>query len=353
MKNLPTKPSPFKIEYWLKKGFSNDESIEKVRIHRLKCIRTLESFIYNHGEINGLLKFKEFCDKSKHTLESFMKKYGKEDGKLKWDAYLKTKDSNSEKWALKKSNGDVYKANEILKERKKNVIVTLDKLIIKYNDIELAKEKLKDINKRKDSSSLKYFIKKTNGDLKLATILYKERSLKKDCMSINFFLKKTNGDLKLAKDLQVSELNRRNISFCIASKESLVYFIPLYKYLRKNGFKRSDIFLGVNGSYEYKLHDVDKNITFSYDFTVPSLGLIIEYHGEKFHPNIKKYGVNKLRENRWGKHFRLDLDKSILKDKTKKELAITNNFEYIELWSSDSEEINKEKIIKFLKINKL
>ena len=163
---------------------------------------------------------------------------------------------------------------------------------------------------------------------------------------INFFLKKSNGDLKLAKLLQIEEIKRRDVSFCTASKESLNYFIPLYKYLRKNGIERNDIFLGVSGSYEYRLHDLENNLTFSYDLTILSLNIIIEYHGEKFHPNIEKYGLNRLKEDKWGKYFRLNLEESITKDINKKQLALKNGFDYLELWSSDSEDINKEKINK-------
>lgn len=349
MEKISGKITPFKIEYWLNKGYSENESNEKVRIHKLKCGRKLENFIYNHGEINGPIKYKEFCEKSKHTLETFITKYGDIDGKNKWCEYLKSKDSNSKTWALKKSNGDINIANEMLSKRKGSVVLSLEKLIKKYGDIDIAKNKLIEINKNKDGSSLSYFLKKTNGDRKKAIKLFQESSSKKDCMSINFFLKKTNGDLELAKKLQIEELKKRDVSFFIASKESLKYFIPLYKYLRKNGVERNDIFLGVKGSYEYRLHDLEKNLTFSYDFTITSLNLIIEYHGEKFHPNIQKYGVKKLKEDNWGKYFRLNLDESIKKDEIKKELALKNGFEYLELWSSDTEEINKNKINKLIK----
>jgi hypothetical protein len=349
MEKISSKTTPFKIEYWLGKGFSENEAIDKVKIHKLKCGRTLESFIFNHGEVDGLIKYKEFCDKSKHTLETFVFKYGEVDGTNKWFEYLKTKDSNSKDWALKKSNGDINIANEMLIERKKSVVVSLEKLIKKYGDINIAKTKLNEINQNKDGSSMNYFLKKTNGDRKKAIDLYQKFSLKKDCMSINFFLKKTNGDLKLAKILQIEELKKRDVSFFTASKESLKYFIPLYKHLRKNGVERNDIFLGVSGSYEYRLHDLENNLTFSYDLTILSLNIIIEYHGEKFHPNIQKYGVSKLKEDAWGKYFRLNLEESITKDKNKKQLALKNGFDYLELWSSDSEVINKEKINKIIK----
>jgi len=82
----------------------NNESIEKVRLHKLKCGRTLESFIFNHGEIYGPLKYQEFCDKSKHTLEMFIIKWGEHDGNLKWGNYIELWSSDSEKINKEKIN---------------------------------------------------------------------------------------------------------------------------------------------------------------------------------------------------------------------------------------------------------
>ena len=183
MEKISGKITPFKIEYWLNKGYSENESNEKVRIHKLKCGRKLENFIYNHGEINGPIKYKEFCEKSKHTLETFITKYGDIDGKNKWCEYLKSKDSNSKTWALKKSNGDINIANEMLSKRKESVVLSLEKLIKKYGDIDIAKNKLIEINKNKDGSSLSYFLKKTNGDRKKAIKLFQESSSKIDSVA--------------------------------------------------------------------------------------------------------------------------------------------------------------------------
>lgn len=46
--------------------------------------------------------YNEYCEKSKHTLEIYIEKYGEIEGQIKYNEYLKTKDSNSYEWALKK-----------------------------------------------------------------------------------------------------------------------------------------------------------------------------------------------------------------------------------------------------------
>jgi hypothetical protein len=66
------------------------------------------------------------------------------------------------------------------------------------------------------------------------------------------------------------------------SKESLRFFIPLYRKLRKLGFKRTDIYWGISGSREYATHVKGKN--FFYDFTIKSKKIIIEYNNLFWHP---------------------------------------------------------------------
>ena len=337
--------TPFNIEYWINKGLTEEEAMIKIEEYKFKCGSKLENFIKRHGEEIGTVKHNEFREKSKHTLETFIIKYGEDIGREKYGEYLKTKDSNSFDWALKKANGDVELAEEIVKKRKKSTTVNLESMIKKYGDIDIAKEELSKIHKNRDGSSINYFLKKTNGDKKKAKELYHTHSIKKDCMSINYFLRKSNGDLELAKILQAKEINKRSVSFFKASKESLKIFIPLYKYLRKNGIFRDDIYLGVKGSNEFKLHDLTRNKTYSYDFTITSLKTIVEYHGERFHPNVEKYGFDYLKEN-WGKEFNVNLEEKIDFDLNKKQTAIDNGYDYIEIWSSDDENTINEKLLK-------
>jgi hypothetical protein len=78
-----------------------------------------------------------------------------------------------------------------------------------------------------------------------------------------------------------------------ASRESLRYFIPMYKFCRRNGIDRDDIMLGLSGSKEFV---ISRNIprkgdrgnkfrTFRFDFTILSKKLIFEYNHIDFHPD--------------------------------------------------------------------
>ena len=63
-----------------------------------------------------------------------------------------------------------------------------------------------------------------------------------------------------------------------ASRESLRYFIPLYKFCRRNDIKRDDIMVGLSGSKEFTIvRDIPRKgkrghrfRTFRFDFTILS-----------------------------------------------------------------------------------
>lgn len=78
----------------------------------------------------------------------------------------------------------------------------------------------------------------------------------------------------------------------VASYESLKYFIPLYKFCRRNGIERDDIMIGVSGSKEFVIKRNIKRIgkrgvdrQFRFDFTILSKKLIFEYNHIDFHPD--------------------------------------------------------------------
>lgn len=117
------------------------------------------------------------------------------------------------------------------------------------------------------------------------------------------------------------------------SKESLKFFKPLYKKLRKNGIKKEDIYWGIKGSKEYRLKSNLKNYNFFYDFTIKSKKIIIEYHNLFWHPRSNEIWKGIISE-----------EDAIARDKEKKDLAIQNGFQYIEVWN-DSNFKEKEKEI--------
>jgi hypothetical protein len=112
----------------------------------------------------------------------------------------------------------------------------------------------------------------------------------------------------------------------------------------------------VVGNKEFNLFDKERKKHFYYDFTIPELKLIFEYHGEKFHPHhsiinlkdwkslpiIKREGKTFIRESPDGIEVR---EKDIKKEK----LAKINGFKYHIIWSSDNKEEAVNNILKIIK----
>jgi len=161
-------------------------------------------------------------------------------------------------------------------------------------------EELNDIRSRQDSGSYEYCLRKTNYNISDAKKLHKELATKR---------------------------TSRIFPFGRASKESLKYFIPLYRQLRNIGINRHNIYFGVKGSREYHLFSED-SVKF-YDFTILCQKLIIEYDGIYWHSSIN------AKDN----------------DKLKTQLAIKNGFKILRISSNDSVEHNKKMINEFIKQN--
>lgn len=129
-----------------------------------------------------------------------------------------------------------------------------------------------------------------------------------------------------------------------ASEESLINFAEIIEILNANNIAYK---LGVDGNSEWFIVDTESAACYFYDLTIPSLSIIIEYHGSKFHPN-----PDNLQE--WADWQQLYTGKSAAeayaKDQFKKKLAENNGWAYFEIYAK-SDKINaiKTKIIDEIK----
>jgi very-short-patch-repair endonuclease len=131
-----------------------------------------------------------------------------------------------------------------------------------------------------------------------------------------------------------------------ASKESMNVFWPLIDWLfEKNICEFKDIYLGIPESHEYFLNAKKQlNRFYKYDFTIPKFNIIIEYNGEAFHPNPKwlKDAFDKWKN--WQNHFNFKSANDIyIENLQKLNFARNKGFTVLELWSSDSVEVNINK----------
>jgi len=77
---------------------------------------------------------------------------------------------------------------------------------------------------------------------------------------------------------------------------------------------------------------------FFYDFVIPKIKVIIEYNGEKFHPNPNV--LNEKEWEIWKTPFGVNADNQFLYQKEKLDLAISAHYNILEIWSSTTKEVN-------------
>ena len=315
--NNRKRSSVYDVLYWIKKGFTESEAINKIKEYKSNKATTLINFIKKYGEIEGREKYNDFVNKSKHTKEKFIIKYGNS-GLDKWKEYKKTKDSNSYSWALTKCDGDIEKANELLIRRKKTVRINLDFALKKFNnDIKLANEWLYIVNKKK-------------------------------AIDFNWALRKTN-TYNEAVNLYTELLDKRKVKFGNASYESSKYFDDLY-------FKYKDLYrvnYGKFDSNEMFLYDKVNSKSYCYDFSILDKKIIIEFNGIKFHPRLEKYTIKETIDIMPFIKDELSVIQTDNYQKNKWKLAEDLGYKILLIWSDDSQEYNTNKINEFLKQNKI
>lgn len=157
------------------------------------------------------------------------------------------------------------------------------------------------------------------------------------------FLERQSKWQKTLKSKPASELQMINVKKCVAfakaSKASLILFDDLInQILSRTNIKREQIYVGKDETKEYFICE-NKKIYF-YDFCIPHLNLIIEFHGLGFHYDEK---TNIIPNN----FFNLDIDEIKNKDRVKKSIAESNGFEYYVVWQN-KEEVYDEHVEKLL-----
>jgi len=194
-----------------------------------------------------------------------------------------------------------------------------------------------------------YFFQSENGKFTKKTLKehygYTEEEIlaffkSKDSTSIEWALRKTDGNFENAKRLHEKRISDCNITRGKASKESLRIFEPLTKWLLEVGFLESQIFYGSGKHQERFLYDDVLRKVYFYDYSVftEKSKVIIEFHGVKFHP----------KENEIHSFIPIfETSKSPLelfeKDQSKKICALRNGYHYLELWSDEDNKLNKAK----------
>jgi len=282
--------------------------------------RNEEFFIKKYNEKKGKIKYNNFINNHKYsyTEEAYIKKYGvkgieikKSIDKSKALSIDKMGKDKWDKWRFKWSNKKSDYINKYGQE------IGLEK----YNNY---------VKEKKYKSSLQYYIDQygEKAGLDKWQKLCKSQGINKKNL-INKYGKK-EGLIKYKNFINSSVIN--NVKFNNSSKEAWNFFKPIIKYCFSIGILKSDIYIGTCNRNEFFLK-TNESIYF-YDFCIRSKKIIIEYHGEKFHPNPN---WNNETWSNWKSLFsNISADKKRKQDIVKQNCAKKHNFNIEEVFSSDN-----------------
>ena len=277
------------------------------------------------------IKYKELLSYS-HSIDYLLEKHGEE-------AYsIREKINKSKGITLEKmiSKYGVYLGLEKYTNWLDSIKITENNFIKKYGEEE-GKKKFKKLRKQRKESYYIYKNKYSDDEW--------EKKKKEHAITLEKMISKYGEKIgKIKYNTWLEKVS--NISN--VSKESHDnIFNEIYNYCITLNIKEDDIYYGIYNK-EYFIYDSLLNKYNLYDFTIPMIKLIIEYHGEIFHYNERIHNINE--SNPFGVSFK----KLKIKDDYKRKLAIKNGFTIIEIFSDSifNKEINKIKEIIYERIKK-
>lgn len=278
------KGSAYSKQYWLDRGLGED----KVEEH-IKTLRpvNIEYWVKNgFTEEEGVLQIE---GQKMVSLRGCVARFGEKDGELKW----KERENKRSEVGKKGSAGLQYWLNKGFSE---------DEAKVKRSEKQTTFSKEICIQKYGEEEGLKIFTERQNKWSKSLT---------------------SGGNLKMGYSKISQEL--------------------FYKLLENYDIKnRNEIYFGSHNK-EFKLNKcVSEGGIWLYDFADTKYKKIIEFHGDMFHGNPKKY---KADDNPHPFRKNITAQEMWDKDKRKHDIAIENGYEVLVVWDSEYRWGNKQEII--------
>ena len=286
--------------------FGLEEGTKLYNERNSKRAHTLDNFIRLYGEINGPIKYKSAIDnKGGCKLENMVALYGETEGEKRWNDWKDRCKSSEENF-------------------------------IKRHGEELGKQKWQEF-KDKAISSEKNFIRrhgKVEGKKKYKQFCQRSANTKENFIRVHGL---EEGE-KRWNDYKNSNAGYK------ASKESLDFFEPITKHLLNMGVEMEDIWFGGDDSMEFKIENGDK--LYSYDYTILSKKIIIEFNGNHVHPSKELLGEN---WDSWRCAWSGETaDQKHSQDMEKLKIAEKEGFTVIEVWDFKDKNESLEKCIKIV-----
>lgn len=320
------KVGKFTTTYWEQRGWSKEDALTKREENRVNNIPQGSPMQVKYWEkrINPKTDNNYTREESEYKIRSQRKfniEYWIERGLTKDEAILKIKDIQKENSAKrKKYHGVTWNQFEYWMKKEK---ITEEE----------AKKKVSELQKTFDLEKIIKRYGKIEGTIRYENMC---KNLS-NSQSLNGFINRYGIDEGNKKYI---ETIIKRCSNTYTSKESLILFKKIYKKIRKY-LQRNEIYWGISGSKEYFLYNKDSKKVFFYDFTIPRLKIIIEYHGKRYHPNPK---WDQEKWNKWnfmGLNAKEKRDIDVYKNK----VAENYGFEVIEIFSDEVNESTIELII--------
>ena len=254
---------------------------------------TLKRLCLIHGDVVGAAKFKSYCDKQAltNTFEYKRDKYGW--SQEQFDEYNQSRACTLDN-LIKRHGKDVgTKKWQEYVDRQSYAGCKLEYFVEKYGD-EMGKQKYEDVNLAK-SHSLESFERRYND---------KEEALEK---YIAYMDRPSHGGGYSLNSQKLFEQVCKHVDDEVGS----VYYHTLNK--------------------EFGKFDTHRRRYYYYDFAIPSIKLIIEYHGDLYHGNPEIYNADDIPPFRGNFKTAAEL---WAYDKEKQDYAKSLGFDVIIVWES-------------------
>ena len=329
--------------------FGKIEGEKRKKEHLEKTTHTEDSFIKKYGEEEGRKKYREYCKSKSNSLENYIRRFGEEEGRKKYREYWDSGIFSTKLSGFIKRHGEEEgrkKYEEFCERAGKYASGELWEDKNAY--LEMIKRRSQAIRQRNynhDNNSLEAKIR-VYGEIE-GPRKYKEHieKIKKTSVLSKERWIELGYSEDEAKFLVLKEQEKRQVKAGRASKASLVFFEKLIKKLQIfYNITNEDYYIGKDDNIEYFISDGEK--FFRYDFTVPKLNLIVEFHGVIFHPkslddDLEKFPFIKNKEQ---------LKEVYQRHKLKKQIALEKGFiNYFEVFEDENYDLVIENILKELK----
>lgn len=264
------------------------KAVTKPESVKSSCAPSLESMVRKHGDALGKQKYKEYCKKLsyKNSLEAFINK-----GKTKrdWEDYNSSRAITKKNLIKKYGEKDGLKRWDSYKNKQRRAGNTLDWFQEKYGD-EVGAAKFAEVCKSKGIT---------------LENLSKKYGVEEGFIRYNKFL----------EDTKCNFVSLSGVQFV----KDIVEFLPEHYIFHDGTFSK-----------EFCIYD-EKPYLFDFTITHP-IKIIVEFNGDYWHANPKKYKHDELVSLRGGK---IAAHKIWERDQHKITIANKRGFQVLTIWESD------------------